>query len=59
MSLNAAAMLDRSAVKCPDRVAVIDGDRRITYAGLAGEAGRFANVLVDLGLGQLMQMVLG
>ena len=52
MSLNAAAMLDRSAANCPDRLAVIDGDRRITYAGLAVEAGRFANVLGALGLGR-------
>ncbi len=42
--------LHRAARLWPDKIAVIDGDRRITYAGFAERVNRLANALRDRGL---------
>ncbi|MFA5517214.1 MAG: amino acid adenylation domain-containing protein [Desulfuromonadales bacterium] len=43
-------LLDLSAEKYPRRPAVIQGERTLDYADLAGLAGRLAAALVDLGV---------
>ena len=48
--LTPLAFLERSAAVFPDRVAVIDGDRRVTNAQLAWRVQRFAVGLQALGL---------
>ncbi len=42
--------LEGSARRFPDRVAVIDQNRRLTYAELDASANRVANLLVELGV---------
>src|SRR5699024_6397177 len=34
-----------------DRLAVVEGERRLTFAGLEGEANRWCSALSDLGVG--------
>src|SRR6202035_4295995 len=43
-------LLKRAAQRFPDRVAVTDGERRVTFAELERDANRFANYLVERGL---------
>ena len=43
-------LLKRAARRFPDRVALTDGARRVTFAELDRDANRFANVLVERGL---------
>jgi amino acid adenylation domain-containing protein len=43
-------LLERAAVDSPDRPAVVDGERSITYAELDASARRAANLLVELGV---------
>ena len=50
MSLNFAIILKENVRSHPNRVAVIDDDRRMTFAELLQQARRFANVLSGLGL---------
>ena len=50
MSLNLASIIRSSAHSHPDRVAVIIGERRITYRELDGAARRFAGALLGLGV---------
>jgi fatty-acyl-CoA synthase len=49
--LTPLAFLERSASVFPHRVAVVDGDRRITYAELAAEVTRAAYALRASGVG--------
>ncbi len=43
-------LLKKSAARFPDRVAVTDGDRRVTFTEIERDANRFANYLVARGL---------
>jgi long-chain acyl-CoA synthetase len=43
-------LLKRAARRFPDRIAVTDGNRRVTYTELERDANRFANYLVSRGL---------
>src|SRR3569833_2851600 len=43
-------LLKRAAARFPDRVALTDGARRVTYTELEQDANRFANYLVSRGL---------
>lgn len=49
--LNLAMILDNAAAKYPDRVAVVQGDTRLTYAQLSAMASQVANGLRELGIG--------
>ncbi len=51
MSLSLAAILSESALRYPDRDAVVMGPQRITYAGLWEESRRYAAVLRERGIG--------
>jgi long-chain acyl-CoA synthetase len=42
--------LRRTAARQPDKVALIEGDRRLTYRELDARCNRFANYLIGLGL---------
>jgi acyl-CoA synthetase (AMP-forming)/AMP-acid ligase II len=50
--LNPVDFLHRAAYIYPDKVAVVDGDRRYRYRDLAERAWRLANALRSAGLGQ-------
>ncbi|WP_406860339.1 long-chain fatty acid--CoA ligase [Streptomyces sp. HUAS MG47] len=50
MSLSAATLLSDSARRHPGRVAVVEGDLRLTYAALWDDALRFAAVLRERGV---------
>src|SRR3974390_1822438 len=43
-------LLKRAAARFPDRIAVTDGARRVTFSELERDANRFANYLVARGL---------
>jgi long-chain acyl-CoA synthetase len=43
-------ILKRAAQRFPDRVAVTDGERRVSFAEIERDANRFANYLVSRGL---------
>ena len=43
-------LLKRAAVRFPDRIALTDGARRVTFTELEHDANRFANYLVARGL---------
>src|SRR6267154_6432785 len=43
-------LLKRAAARFPDRIALTDGDRRVTFTELERDANRFANYLVRRGL---------
>src|SRR6185369_11830574 len=43
-------LLKRAAVRFPDRIALTDGARRVTFTELEHDANRFANYLVKRGL---------
>jgi len=51
MSFNIADLFERAADAVPDRMALICGDRRLTYAEFDREANRFANHLLAQGFG--------
>ena len=48
--LNPVDLLERAAFVYPDKVALVHGERRYTYAALAERAWRLANALRDAGL---------
>ena len=48
--LDPTSFLARSAAVFGDRVAVVDGDRRLTYAELLDRSRRLAGMLADLGV---------
>ena len=50
-TLTAQRLVERSLRCWRDRLAVVDGDRRETYATLRDRSGRLANVLLDAGAG--------
>ncbi len=50
MSLNLASIVRSSARRHPDRIALVVGERRITYRELDGAARRFAGALQGLGV---------
>lgn len=49
-SFNLASLLEHSALKYPERTAVVLGDQRTSFAELDRAANRVANVLVALGV---------
>ena len=49
-SLTPLRFLERSAEVYPDKVAIVHGDRRITYREFAGEATRLARALQASGI---------
>ncbi len=51
MSLSLAGILAESALRYPDRVAVVMGAERISYADLWDQARRYARVLAEAGVG--------
>jgi acyl-CoA synthetase (AMP-forming)/AMP-acid ligase II len=51
MALNMADIFEHAVDAFPERVAVICGDRRITYRELEDRANRLAHHLTDLGVG--------
>ncbi len=50
MALNIADLAEHAIDAVPDRVALISGDERITYAELEEKANRFAHYLIDHGV---------
>lgn len=48
--MNIADNLDRAAFHFPNRTAVIDGDRRVSYSEFNRDANRVASALVSLGI---------
>ncbi|HEY6786410.1 MAG TPA: acyl-CoA synthetase [Trebonia sp.] len=51
MALNMADLFEHAVDAYPERVALIFGDRQVTYAGLEDEANRLAHHLAAQGLG--------
>ncbi len=49
--ITVADMVERTARRIPDRIAVIAGDRRVTYAALMSDVKRLASALQARGLG--------
>ena len=45
-------LLQQAAAQWPDGTAVVDGDRRFTFADLDAYSGRFASALAAMGLGK-------
>ena len=52
MALNMADLFEHAVDTFPDRVALIFGDRQVTYAELEGEANRLAHHLAAQGVGR-------
>jgi long-chain acyl-CoA synthetase len=50
-TLSLAAVLAESAIRRPEHAAVVQGDRRLTYAQLWHLAARYAQALIDRGVG--------
>src|ERR1039458_4704624 len=50
-------MLLRSVAAAPDRIALVQGTRRLTYAQLASAIDRLAGRLIDLGFRPLDRVV--
>ena len=50
--LNPVDFLDRAAYIYPEKVAIVDGDRRLRYRELAERSWRLANALRSAGLGK-------
>jgi 3-oxocholest-4-en-26-oate---CoA ligase len=50
MEFNLADLYEIVADAAPDRLAIVAGDRRLTYAELDRRANRFANYLADVGV---------
>lgn len=51
MTLSLASILAESALRHPDRTAVVAGSERIPYAGLWAQARRYAQHFIDSGIG--------
>ena len=51
MSLTLAAILAESAIRYPDRNAVVMGEQRISYQDLWEQSRRYATVLAEAGIG--------
>lgn len=51
MSYNIADLFERAVDAVPDRLALVCGDRRLTYAEMDAEANRLANHLLEQGFG--------
>jgi long-chain acyl-CoA synthetase len=49
--LNLALLLEDTARECPDRIAVICGETKLTYAVVEAQANQVANALVASGIG--------
>jgi long-chain acyl-CoA synthetase len=49
---NLASLLEDSAEKYPERVAIVLGDTRLTYAQVNGAANQVANLLASRGIGK-------
>ncbi len=49
--LTPLSFLERSSLVYPDKTAMVDGDRRITYREMADQATRLANALAASGIG--------
>ncbi len=47
--VNVGDSLTRSAARYPDRIALVDGERRLSYAGFDAEVNRLANALLRVG----------
>ena len=45
-------LLQQAAEQWPDETAIVDGDRRFTFAELDAHSGRFASALAAMGLGK-------
>ena len=45
-------LLEQAAARWPDETAIIDGERRFTFAELGAYSGRFASALTAMGLGK-------
>ncbi|MCM2251105.1 MAG: AMP-binding protein, partial [Ramlibacter sp.] len=56
--LTVAEMVERTARRLPDKVALVHGVRRVTYAELIAEARRLAVGLLELGLGPQDRVVM-
>jgi acyl-CoA synthetase (AMP-forming)/AMP-acid ligase II len=50
--LNPVDFLDRAAYIYPEKIAIVDGDRRLSYRELAERSWRLANALRSAGLGK-------
>jgi len=50
MDFNLADLFEKVAATVPDRLAVVAGDRRLTYRELDERASRFAHFLLDVGV---------
>ncbi len=50
--LNLAVLLEDSARECPDRIAVVCGDAKLTYAAVEAKANQVANALAAIGIGR-------
>ncbi len=55
---NLSMMIDAAAERHGDRVAIVDGARRLTFADLRGRAGQLARVLGDAGVGPASKVAL-
>lgn len=49
--LTPLSFLERSALVYPGKIAIVDGDRRITYGRMAARTSRMANAMAASGLG--------
>ena len=56
--LSLATLLEDSARTYPDRIAVIQGDRQLTYAEVDAMARRVASLLASRGIGHGDRVVL-
>ena len=50
--INVGDSLTRTATSRPDHLAVVDGDRRLSYSGFNGYVNRLAHGLAGLGYGR-------
>ena len=48
--LTPLSFLERSSLVYPDKTAIVDGDRRISYREMAQETTRLANALAESGV---------
>ena len=50
--VNVGDSLTRTAWRYPDKLAIVDGDRRFSYSQMLANANRFANAMTSLGYGK-------
>jgi acyl-CoA synthetase (AMP-forming)/AMP-acid ligase II len=50
LTFNLADLFERVAQQVPDRIAIVIGDRRVTYGELDERSTRFANYLISIGV---------